>query len=56
MGKNPPASAGDVGSILEQRRSTEEGTATHSSIPAWTEGPGGLQSLGMQKSWTQLSD
>ena len=31
---------------------------THSSILAWeipwTEEPGGLQSLGSQKSWTQL--
>ena len=31
---------------------------THSSIPAWeisgTEEPEGLQSLGSQKSWTQL--
>ena len=34
--------------------------ATHSSILAWripwTEEPGGLQSMGSQKSWTQLSD
>jgi len=33
--------------------------ATHSSILAWripwTEEPGGLQSMGSQKSWTQLS-
>ena len=32
--------------------------ATHSSILAgiipWTEEPGGLQSMGSQKSWTQL--
>ena len=38
----------------------EEETATHSSILArripWTEVPGGLQSVGLQKSWTQLSD
>ena len=36
----------------------EVGIATHSSIPAWkipwTEDPGGLQSLGVSKSWTQL--
>ena len=36
----------------------EEGMATHSSIPAWrmpwTEEPGGLQSLGSQKSQTRL--
>ena len=34
--------------------------ATHFSTLAWeilwTEEPGGLQSLGLQKSWTQLSD
>ena len=33
--------------------------ATHSSILAWkipwTEQPGELQSMGLQKSWTQLS-
>ena len=33
-----------------------EGNATHSSILAWeipgTEEPGGLQSMGSQKSWT----
>ena len=38
----------------------EKGTATHSSILAyripWTEEPGGLQSMGLQKIWTQLSD
>ena len=31
----------------------EKGMATHSSIPAgeipWTEGPGGLQSMGLQR-------
>ena len=36
----------------------EEGMATHSSILAWripwTEGPGGLQSMVWQKSWTPL--
>ena len=34
--------------------------ATHSSILGWripwTEEPGGLQSIGSQKSWTRLSD
>ena len=38
----------------------EEGMATHSSIPAWrmpwTEEPCGLQSMGSQRVWTQLSD
>ena len=38
----------------------EKEMAIHSSILAWeipwTEEPGGLQSLGSQKSWTRLSD
>ena len=38
----------------------EKGMATHSRILAWkiprTEEPGGPQSKGLQKSWTQLSD
>ena len=38
----------------------EEDMATHSSILAqtipWTEEPSGLQSMGSQKTWTQLSD
>ena len=38
----------------------EEGMATHSSILAWripwTEEPGGLQSMGLQKSWTRQSN
>ena len=96
MVKNPPASAGDPGSIPGSGRSPggghgeplqyswaplvpqilnnppamletwvqslgwedllEEGMATHSSLLAWripwTEEPGGLQSIGLQKSWT----
>ena len=38
----------------------EKEMATHSSILAWeiprTEDPGGLQSMGSQKSWTRLND
>ena len=38
----------------------EEEMATHSSILAWkipwTEEPGGLQSMGVTKSWTRPSD
>ena len=38
----------------------EKGMATHSSILAWiipwTEKLGGLQCMGVTKSWTQLSD
>ena len=57
--KNPPASAGNVGSIPGSGRSPGEGTATHSSILAWelpwTEDPGRLQSMGSQKNQTQLN-
>ena len=45
---------------LSQEDPLEKGMATHSSILAWrlpwTEEPGGLQSLGLQKSQTQRSD
>ena len=38
----------------------EKGMATHPSILVWeitwTKEPGGLQSMKLQKSWTQLSD
>ena len=55
--KNPPANAGDVreaGAIfLGQEDPMEEGTASHSSIFVWripwTEGPGELQSMGLQR-------
>ena len=44
--KNPPANAGDTGSILGQEDPLEEEMLAHSSILAWkvswTEGPGGL--------------
>ena len=49
--KNPPAMQEDP---------LEEGMATHSLILAWrihwTEEPGGLQSVGSEKSQTLLSD
>ena len=55
-GKNPPANAGDVGSIPGSGRCPGEGNATHSTILAWeiawTEVPGRLQSMGLQKSQT----
>ena len=45
---------------LGQEDPLEEEMATHSSILAWeipwTEEPGGLQSMGSQKSWTQPSN
>ena len=52
--KNPPANAGDLVSSLNWEEPLEKGMATHSSILAWkipwTEEPGGLQSMGSQKS------
>ena len=58
--KNPPANTGDVGSIPGLERSPGERNGNHSSILAWeipwTEEPGGLQSIGSQKSQTQLND
>ena len=48
-------SSGDLGSIPGSGRSHREGMATLSSILAqeipWTEESGGLQSIGLQKSW-----
>ena len=42
---------------MDQEDALEKEMATHSSILAWeipwTEDPGGLQSMGLQKSWTQ---
>ena len=56
MVKNPPANVGDTGDmglIPGSGRSLEEGMATHSSTLAWrvpwTEEPGGLQSMGLQR-------
>ena len=56
------ASAGDVREVrvlsLDREDSLAEGMATHSSILAWrlpwTEEPGGLRSMGVLQSWTQL--
>ena len=45
---------------LGQEDFLEKELATHSNILAWeilwTEEPDGLQSMGLQKSWTGLSD
>ena len=56
MVKNPPAKAGDVrdvGLIAGLENPLEEEMAPHSSILAWkilwTEEPGGLQSMGLQR-------
>jgi len=51
--KNPPANAGDPGSILGREDPLEKEMATHSTILAWkipwTEEPGGLESMESQK-------
>ena len=53
-------SEGDLGSISGQRASLEWGEVTHFSVLAWRitwmEESGGLQSMGSQRVWTQLSD
>ena len=53
MVKNPPASAGDTGSILSWEDPLEEEMVTGSSILAWrtpwTGEPGGPQSMGRKR-------
>ena len=60
MVKNPPANAVGFNPCVGKIPSLEEGMATYSIILAWripwTEGPGVLQSMGLQKSQTWLSD
>ena len=54
MVKNPPANVGDMGSIPGLERSPGEGTGNpvqNSCLGNLME-PGGLQSMGLQKSWT----
>ena len=59
-GKESACNAGDLGSKPGQEDPLKKGMATHSSILAWrirwTEKPGGLQSMGVAKSWTWLSN
>ena len=58
--KESACNAGDEGLIPGSGRSLEKEMATHSSILAWeipwTEKPGGLQSMGSQKTLTGLSN
>ena len=53
MVKNPPAMRETWAQSLGWDNPLEEGLTTHSSIPAWkspwAEGPGGLQSMGLQR-------
>ena len=59
--KNPPANAGDVGLIPDPERSP--GVVGNDNPPQYyclgnpmDRGPGGVQSMGSQKSWTGLSN
>ena len=56
MGKNPPAKQETWVPFLSQEDPLEKEMTIHSSILAWkiphTEEPGGLQSMGSQKSRT----
>ena len=58
--KNSPAVQKTQVQSLDQEDPLEKKMATHSSILAWeipwTEEPGGLQSMGLRKSWTPLSN
>ena len=60
--KNPPANSGDMGLLrsLGQEDPLEKEMATHSSILAWeipwTEEPGELQFMGLQKSQRRLNN
>ena len=54
--KNPPSTAGDIRVSVQSlgwEDPLEEGTAAHSSVLAWripwTEEPGGLQCMGLQR-------
>ena len=55
MVKNPPAMQEIRVQSLSLEDPLEKEMAIHSSIPAWeipwTEEPGGLQSMGSEKSW-----
>ena len=52
-GKESTGNVGDLGSITGWEDPLEKGIATHSSVLAWktpwTEEPGGLQSVGLQR-------
>ena len=56
MVKNLPAMQETQVQSLGREDPLEKGMATHSSMLAWripwTEEPGGIQSIGVEKSWT----
>ena len=60
MVKNPPTMQETQVRSLDGEDPLKEKMAIHSSILPWripwTEEPGGLQSMGLKKGWTQFSD
>ena len=56
--ENPPANAGAPGSVSGWGRCPGEGNGNSLQYSClgnpWTEEPGGVQSMGSQKSWTDL--
>ena len=60
MAKNPPAKQEMRVQSLGGEDPLEEERTTHSGIRTWeipcTEEPGGLQSMGSEKSWIGLND
>ena len=60
MVKHPPAKLEMWVEALSWEDPLEKEMATHSNLLAWeipkTEEPGGLQTMGLQESWSQLSD
>ena len=60
MVKNLPAKQETQVQSLDEKDPLEKEMAVHSSILTWeipwTEEPGGLQSVGLQKSQTRLND
>ena len=57
MGKESAYSAGDKARLLGREDALEKGMATYSSTlvwrTLWTEEPGGLQSVGLQRDTTE---
>ena len=52
MVKNQPANAGDIRNVSSTPGSGRSPGGGNDNPLAWTEEPGGLQSLGSQKNWT----
>ena len=62
MVRNPPVNVEDVilipglGKIPWRKKWQAHSSILLAWVIPWTEEPGGLQSMGSQKSWTQLND